>query len=71
MDFDIVIVGSGAGGGVAAGVLSQCKGKRVLIIEKGNYIHPKDLTLLEKDAFEKMYEGGGLCATKVYIYIFL
>ena len=63
LDADIVIVGSGAGGGVAAGILSQCKGKRVIVIEKGTYIHPNNFKLLEKDAFETLYEGGGLVAT--------
>lgn len=34
LDYDVVIVGAGAGGGVAAGVLAE-SGKRVLLLERG------------------------------------
>lgn len=34
MNYDVIIVGAGAGGGVAAGVLAEA-GKRVLLIERG------------------------------------
>ena len=34
-DYDVVIVGAGAGGGVIAGILAEA-GKRVLLLERGN-----------------------------------
>src|SRR5258706_8286478 len=35
--YDVVIVGAGAGGGVAAGVLAEA-GKRVLLVERGGHL---------------------------------
>lgn len=57
LSFDVVIVGSGAGGGVMAAELSKA-GKRVLVIEKGHHYPQSDLTLVQADAFEKLYENG-------------
>ena len=36
---------------------------QVIIVEKGNYTRAADLSLLERDAFQGMYEGGGLATT--------
>jgi choline dehydrogenase-like flavoprotein len=41
-DYDVIIVGSGAGGGVAAGVLAEA-GKKVLLIERGRELSFADI----------------------------
>ncbi|XP_058103744.1 long-chain-alcohol oxidase FAO4A-like [Magnolia sinica] len=60
---DAVVVGSGSGGGVVAGVLAK-SGYKVLVLEKGNYYARDNLSLLEGPTMDQMYEGGGLLATK-------
>lgn len=32
----------------------------MVVVEKGRYTKAEDLTTLEKDAYEQMYERGGL-----------
>ncbi|XP_071700415.1 long-chain-alcohol oxidase FAO4A [Rutidosis leptorrhynchoides] len=59
---DAVVIGSGSGGGVVAGVLAK-SGYKVLVLEKGNYYARKNLTLLEGQSMEQMYLGQGLLAT--------
>ncbi|EFJ31433.1 hypothetical protein SELMODRAFT_87621 [Selaginella moellendorffii] len=62
IDCDVVVIGSGCGGGVCAGVLSQ-KGYKVVVIEKGKYYVGDQLSLLEGPSMRAMYEGGGLLTT--------
>ncbi|OAY29951.1 long-chain-alcohol oxidase FAO4A [Manihot esculenta] len=59
---DAVVVGSGSGGGVVAGVLAKA-GYKVLVIEKGSYFARSNLSLLEGPTMDEMYLGGGLMAT--------
>lgn len=42
MSYDVIIVGAGAGGGVAAGVLAEA-GKRVLLLERGRKLEYQDI----------------------------
>lgn len=62
LDCDVVVIGSGAGGGTAAGVLSQA-GLRVVVLEQGGYHDEADFTHLESDAYASMYLDGGLGST--------
>lgn len=62
IECDVVIVGSGAGGCVAASVLAKA-GYAVLVLEKGAYVPPDQISNLEADAFENMYESHGLLTT--------
>ncbi|KAJ0970961.1 hypothetical protein J5N97_018920 [Dioscorea zingiberensis] len=59
---DAVIVGSGSGGGVIAGVLAQ-EGYKVVVLEKGHYTARSNLSLIEGIAMDQMYERNGLLTT--------
>lgn len=55
---DVVVVGSGAGGGVIAGVLAG-RGLDVVVLEAGGYRNEADFTMLELPAYQEMYWRGG------------
>lgn len=58
--FDVIVVGSGAGGGVVAGQLAEA-GFSVLVVEKGKYYHQQDMVPDDDQyAFSTMYEDGGI-----------
>ena len=61
-DADVVVVGSGAGGGTAAGVLAAA-GLDVVVIEKGPHVTETEFTHLEHDAYERLYLDGNLAPT--------
>jgi len=63
LQYDVVIIGSGAGGSVVAAELAK-EGKRVLICEKGMYVHQENLSLLESDATRAMFERQGVLITE-------
>jgi choline dehydrogenase-like flavoprotein len=58
LDADVVIVGSGSGGGVIAGELSA-RGLQVVVLEAGPYHNEADFTMLELPAFMTRYWRGG------------
>ena len=63
LDCDVVIIGSGAGGGVVAGELAT-RGKDVIVLEKGGYRNEADFTHVEGEALETMYDAGGLLTSR-------
>jgi choline dehydrogenase-like flavoprotein len=58
LDCDVVVVGSGAGGGTAAGVLALA-GLDVVVVEAGGYFGEEDFDGAELDGFVRLYLGGG------------
>lgn len=60
---DVVIVGTGAGGGMAASELSR-RGLSVVALEEGPYLEQKDMTQREVDMMAKLYQERGGRATE-------
>ena len=58
MRTEYAVVGSGAGGSVVAYHLAAA-GARVTIVERGPWLHPKDLSHDEPDMIARLYKDGG------------
>ncbi|WP_369637596.1 GMC family oxidoreductase N-terminal domain-containing protein [Nocardia sp. JMUB6875] len=54
---DVVVIGSGAGGGTAAAVLAQA-GLDVVVLERGEYLDDPDFGIGEKEGFLRLYAPG-------------
>ena len=52
---DVVIVGSGAGGGVCAEILAQA-GLSVILVEEGPLRTSRDFNMLEREAYPALYQ---------------
>lgn len=59
---DVVVVGSGAGGGVIAAELTKA-GRSVIVVEAGPYLDEAHLPTDEMDAFSRLYLNHGLLTT--------
>ena len=60
---DICVIGSGAGGGVAAATLAAA-GKDVIVVEAGGYFDDADFDGAEFSGFERLYAEFGFSATR-------
>ena len=59
---DVVVVGSGAGGGVVAAELARA-GRGVLVVEAGPYVDESTMPRDELDAYGRLYLNYGLLST--------
>ena len=62
LECDVCVVGSGAGGGVAAAVLAAA-GLDVVVLEAGGYWSERDFDGAERSGLRRLYRGGGAAAT--------
>lgn len=58
LEADVVVVGSGAGGGLIAGRLASA-GLKVVVLEAGRYFNEADFHQLEVPAYQNLYWRGG------------
>ena len=63
LECDVLIIGSGSGGGVVAAVLAE-KGHRVLVVEKGPYDLRQSHTMQEFPMLNRHFEAGALLTTQ-------
>lgn len=60
---DVVIIGSGAGGGIAAEELTKA-GKKVIIVEMGGFKSSSDFSMKESIAYPDLYQEAAARRTK-------
>ena len=60
---DVCVIGTGAGGSAVANTLAK-KGEKVIMIEAGEFILPKQMNQREQDMFPKLFYEGGARRTR-------
>jgi len=57
VESDVVVVGTGAGGGTTAEILAEA-GLRVVLVEEGRLYHQPDFRMDEHEAYASLYQEG-------------
>jgi len=57
LEFDVVVVGSGAGGGVSAEILATA-GLRVALVEEGPLASSSEFRMREREAYPRLYQDS-------------
>ncbi len=68
IETDVVIVGSGCGGGVCAKNVAEA-GHRVLVVEKSYYWPPEHLPMTEEAGQQHLFMNGGAISCKLLVFI--
>ncbi len=63
LEYDVCVIGSGAGGGVVAAELAAA-GKRVLVLEAGGGYQPPAFDQHESTGMQRLFLDGGMAATR-------
>jgi choline dehydrogenase-like flavoprotein len=63
VDYDAVVIGSGAGGGVAAARLAMAS-RKVLVLERAKLVLERDMQWKELDAYADFYLDRGIASTE-------
>ncbi len=63
LECDVVIIGTGAGGGISAEILSNV-GLKLILIEEGPLKSSKDFNMLESQAYPQLYQESAARKTK-------
>jgi choline dehydrogenase-like flavoprotein len=59
VEYDVCVVGSGAGGSVVAARAAEA-GRRVLMVDDGRWVSPKDFPTRDDRALRDLYRGSGV-----------
>lgn len=62
LDADVLIIGSGAGGGVMAAELAEC-GRNVVVVEEGLWAQTEDFRPEARKTIQSIYRDGGASMT--------
>jgi choline dehydrogenase-like flavoprotein len=65
LEADVCVIGSGAGGAVAARELAEA-GRSVVVVEDGSYVRSAEFTEREEVMYPRLYREGGTSANAEY-----
>lgn len=67
VEVDVVIVGSGCGGGVVAKNLAEA-GYKVMVVDKGYHFEPDHYPMNETEGWVNLFHNGGFLFCKCFLH---